>query len=71
MPPEDQIKILEDKLRAANVIIEKQNDALMLQFNKLNKCRQAMKIFVDRVDRGEVRSKVTYEVFKMILEETK
>jgi hypothetical protein len=33
----------------------------------LNACLEAMQEFVDRVDRGEVRSKYTYDKFSKIL----
>lgn len=36
----------------------------------LAKCQEAMQEFVDRCDRGEVRSTYTYDTFKQILKET-
>lgn len=37
----------------------------------LDVCLEALQEFVDRVDRGEVRSSYTYDKFKSILQESK
>lgn len=49
-------------------IVKNRNHELHLQITKL---REAMTTFVERCERGEVRSKRTYAQFKELLEQTK
>lgn len=46
------------------IIVKQRNQELYLENVKL---REAMQLFVDRCDRGEVRSKRTYAQFKELL----
>lgn len=71
MPEEDQIKILEDKLRVANEVIRVQHATMNILAIKLEQCRKAMQGFVTRVENGEIQSRRTYKSFCDILEETK
>lgn len=55
--------------------VREQLNIVKLRNNELHqqnlKLREAMQHFVDRCDRGEVRSTRTYAQFKQLLEETK
>jgi len=50
--------------------IAMQNENLRLR-KSLSEALEAMQEFVDRVERGEVRSKYTYNKYKAILAKTK
>ena len=63
-----------DELKEAKIAINKRDEYISLLQDdivkltkQLEEAGEAMQEFVDRVDRGEVRSKYTYAKFKAIL----
>mgnify|MGYP006869257084 CR=1 FL=1 len=63
----DDINSLQDKIAAANRVIALQETHIVELTQHLDVAKEAMQEFVDRVEKGEVRSHRTYSKFKTIL----